>query len=50
MREFTVTMTKRYQITITAEDWDEAIDIAENIPLSDSGWDFVDVDFEAEGE
>jgi len=50
MREFTVTMTKKYQIVILAEDEDRAIEIADETPLSDSGWDVFDVEYEAEGD
>lgn len=47
-KEFLVTMTKTYQIGIIAEDHDRAIEIAEETPITDLGWEFTDVEFDAE--
>jgi hypothetical protein len=50
MREFTVTMTKFYEISILAEDEDRAIEIAEETPLTDLGWELTHVEYDTEGE
>ena len=47
-KEFLVTMTKTYQIGIIADDWDRAIEIAEETPMTDLGWELTDVEYDAE--
>lgn len=48
MREFKVTMTRYYEIVILAESEERAIEIADETPLSDLGWDLTDVEYDAE--
>jgi hypothetical protein len=35
---------------IIAEDYDRAYEIAEETPLTDLGWELIDVEYEAEGQ
>jgi heterodisulfide reductase subunit B len=49
-KEFLVTMTKTYQIGIIADDYDRAYEIAEETPMTDLGWELIDVEYEAECE
>jgi hypothetical protein len=50
MREYTVTFTRVYEITVLADDYDRAIEIAEDTPLSDEGWELIEEEFDAEAE